>query len=167
MQRKPPSTLDAAAGLLHARDGRSYPVKKIIRANGALYCEPRLDGDRPYGRRQCWFLPAQGWVVNRLVERPAAAGPPPFDWYIDIDRIAVAGGCWRLDDGLLDLIVVEGVRGTLLDADELADDLADGSLSPAEAASLLRSLRALQAALARLDWSVAALLAEVAPDLPR
>ena len=166
MHRHATTTLDAAAKLLHARDGVTYPVVCVVRGAESLYCEPLLDGDAPYGRRQCWLIPSHGWVINRLVDRPTSAGPAPFDWYIDIDRIAVDGDGWMLADGLLDLIVIEGVRGTLLDADEFADDLADGTVPVDEAAELLRSLHTLQTMLARLDWSVAALLAEIAPDLP-
>ena len=167
MHRKLPTTLDTAARVLHARDGKSYPLGLVARGAEALYWDREPPGVWQFSRAESWLLPTQGWLVNRLTDRPGHVREVPFDWYIDLDQITVEGDCWTVADGLLDLIVVEGVRGTLLDADEFADDLADGMLSRTEGAYILRSLHALYAALARHTWSVAALLAEYAPDLPR
>lgn len=165
MHRSPPTTVDSTAKLLHGRDGRIYPIDRLVRGSEALYCELSVDPSR-YERRRMWLIPIFGWVVNAFADRRFRSDEG-WDWYIDIDRITKNGDRWTIEDGLLDLIVVEGVRGTVLDADEFADDLADGTLAVDDAAYLLRSLHALQSSLARLNWSVAALLAEVAPDLPQ
>jgi hypothetical protein len=52
------------------------------------------------------------------------------------------------------------------DADELAECVEQGLISPRAAAGALRSLHALCRALERLHFSGAALLAEFAPGLP-
>ncbi len=70
-------------------------------------------------------------------------------------------------DCYLDVAVFEGSRYEVLDADELAQGLTAGDISVEEAARALESLNRLCRLLASNGFSGAALLAELAPGLPR
>jgi len=104
-------------------------------------------------------------VLNRLTFLPNV--PNPLDWCIEPDPVLVDGSVWRVRDAFLDLEVYEGVRYELRDADELADGLAAGEISLAEALTALHSLNSLCQALRLNGFSGKALLDEFAPGLPR
>ena len=83
-----------------------------------------------------------------------------------MELIDVEGPLWTVLDGYLDMMVWEGKRARLDDADELGDGLDADSISAQEAASVLRSLDRLCDALHENGNSGAALLERYAPDLP-
>ncbi len=96
----------------------------------------------------------------------AQAQPFGFDWYIDIDHVAIDDDCWRIEDRFLDVIVYEGRSYQLLDADELAEGIEAEEITVAESVAALRSVHLLVTALRQLEFSGAALLSDFAPGLP-
>jgi predicted RNA-binding protein associated with RNAse of E/G family len=157
--------VDLAARTHRDRQGRVHPLHDLAQRDGALYIAGTLPGNPRFRTFQRWVLAAEGWVVGRFEVHPGQR-PMAEDWYIDVDAVSVDGDLWRVEDRLLDVSVFEGQRYTVDDADELADCLADGLITPADAIAALRSLQALCRALERLNYSGAALLAEYAPGLP-
>jgi predicted RNA-binding protein associated with RNAse of E/G family len=157
--------VDTRARTHRDRQGRTSPLDALAQSDGALFIAGTLPGNPRFRAFQRWLLPDQGWVVGRFDPHPGQR-PMAEDWYIDVDAITVAGHLWRAEDRLLDVSIFEGRRYTVDDADELADCVERGLLTPADAIAALRSLHALCRALDRLDFSGTALLAEYAPGLP-
>jgi predicted RNA-binding protein associated with RNAse of E/G family len=145
------------------RDGEWYPFDRLEVAGNTLYYARPLDFDiLRYHER--WLIPDQGWSISRFQFTPLE--PDPVDWYIEMELIDVEGSLWTVLDGYLDMMVWEGQRARLDDADELGDGLDADSISAQEAASVLRSLDRLCDALHENGNSGAALLERYAPDLP-
>jgi predicted RNA-binding protein associated with RNAse of E/G family len=157
--------VDTRARTHRDRQGRVSALDALVQADGALYIAGPLPGNPRFHAFQRWILPAQGWVVGRFAVHPGRQ-PMVEDWYIDLDETIVTGDLWRVEDRLLDVSVYEGRRYEVDDADELAECVEQGLISPRAAAGALRSLHVLCRALERLDFSGAALLAEFAPGLP-
>lgn len=157
--------VDVAARTHRDRQGQVTPLQSLIVGEGGLYIAGELHGNRRFRAFQRWLLPAQGWVVGRFAVHPGQQ-PMREDWYIDLDAVSVAGNHWIAEDRLLDVGVFEGQRYEIQDADELADALEQGLLSPSAMLAALRSLHELCQALERLQFSGAALLREYAPGLP-
>lgn len=157
--------VDLRTGIYRDRVGMTAPVDALIHAGDTLYMAGRFARDHRFAAYQHWLVPAQGWVIGRFVAHPGAR-PMGEDWYVDLDAITVTGDVWRAADCLLDVGIHEHQRYDVQDADELADCIADGTITAAEAVAALRSLHALCRALERLHFSGAALLAEYAPGLP-
>lgn len=157
--------VDASAGTIRYRDGQILPADRIVNGGSALYFAAEWPHHRRFRYHESWLVPAEGWAVSRFTHRPDAE-PFPFDWYIDIDHVGIEGHLWRVADRFLDVVVHEGHDYEVVDADELADGIDLGEIGVGEATAALRSLNALCRSLARLDFSVRALLAEYAPGLP-
>jgi uncharacterized protein len=160
-----PMRIDLARREVNGRDGLLYPIDRLERTTNALYFS-RAGAQHPdIAYQERWLLPALGCVVIRWTMRE---GIEPFDcgWYIDLDGIEVTDEHWTVTDRYLDLIVFEGARYQVLDADELADAIETGEIALPDALDALRALNVLSVALRQHDNSVAALLAEHAPGLP-
>ncbi len=145
------------------RDGEWYPLDRLEVAGNTLYYA-RAVNYKAFDYHERWLLPEQGWSISRL--RWTAGWHEDFQWYIEMELIDVEGSLWTVLDGYLDMMVWEGLRARLDDADELGDGLVAGSISAREAASVLRSLDRLCDALHENGNSGAALLERYAPDLP-
>ena len=146
------------------RDGEWYPLDRLEVAGNTLYYARPLDFDiLKYHER--WLIPGQGWSISRFQFTPLE--PDPVDWYIETELMSVDGPLWTVRDGFLDMMLWEGQRSRLDDADELGEAVEDGFLSPQEAAAILRSLDRLCDELHENGNSGAALLAKYATDLPR
>ncbi|MGA7672061.1 MAG: hypothetical protein WBW04_16660 [Nitrolancea sp.] len=130
-----------------------------------LYYAGRIaPGGNSY-QQETWILASQGWSVTRF--RNDGNGPTPaFDWKLEPDWAEKHDRHWQIRDGYLDLVLFEGTRYYLEDADEFADALTDGRLTLNEGTNVLRSLNELCLALTRHDYSAASLLEEYAPGLP-
>jgi len=164
MTRHDGSVVDVAQRLVRDRRGRWHPLQRLMVGESGLYLGlPRVE-DAHFTYRELWLLPEQGWSVSRFQYQPHVQ--PQVDWYIETDPIAIDGSLWHVRDGYLDLMVYEGVRYELLDADELAEGILAGHINQAEAVEALCSLDRLCRALHRLGFSGRALLDELAPDLP-
>jgi uncharacterized protein len=160
-----PMRIDLAHREVNGRDGLLYPIDRLERTTNALYFS-RVGAQHPdIAYQERWLLPALGCVVIRWTMRERVE---PFDygWYIDLDAIEVTDEHWTVTDRYLDLIVFEGERYRVLDADELADAVEASAIALPDALDALRALNTLSVALGRHGNSVAALLAEYAPGLP-
>jgi predicted RNA-binding protein associated with RNAse of E/G family len=157
--------VDTAARRVRDRDGCWYPAENLVVSEAGLYYYRDFPDGELFSRNEKWLLPGPGWVINRLSFLPHV--PDPLDWYIEPDSVQVDGSIWRVRDAFLDLEVYEGVRYELLDADELADGLAAGEITLAEALVALQALDKLCGALRRHGFSGRALLVEFASGLPR
>jgi predicted RNA-binding protein associated with RNAse of E/G family len=157
--------VDVRAGTHRDRQGRVTPLDALVLRDGGLYVAGRLRENPRFRAFQRWLLPAEGWVVGVFA---AHAGQRPMaeEWYIDVDEIVIAGDVWHARDRLLDVSVYEGRRYSVDDADELAECIEEGAITPQAVTEALRSLQRLCRALERLDFSGAALLTEYAPGLP-
>lgn len=161
----PPIRVDIPSQMVSARDGLFYPIDRFAVSDGALYFGRYGAANPSIAYQERWLLPEQGWVVIRWTMHPDVE-PLGYDWYVDIDRIDIHDGHWTITDRYLDMIVRENLGYEVLDADELADALASGGIAVADALSSLRALDGLCKALRRHDFSMLALLREVAPGLP-
>lgn len=169
MLRHPPARIHVDERVLHDRLGRTVPALDLAIAGNAMYfrTEPWHHADPTVESRirqhERWALPDLQLFVHRFT---LLDGTMPYDWYVDLDRITVSGGIWTIEDQLLDVEIYEGRRYLVRDADELAEALENGAMSPAEATAALRSLHALAGILTDNGFSGAALLAKFAPGLP-
>lgn len=108
-------------------------------------------------------LPDLGLQVARfdyLEPRPLSADyvSADFDYYLDIVRVTEQGKRWVVRDLYLDVLVVEGVRATILDTDEYLAAVREGHLGADEAAYALGAAHALLNNLAKFGYSLAAYL---------
>lgn len=165
MTSHPPIRVNIASQTVSARDGLFYPLDRMSMAEGALYFGRHGANNPGIAYQERWLLPEQGWVVIRWTMHPDAE-PFGYDWYVDIDRVDVHADRWTITDRYLDMIVREGQGYEVLDADELAEAVGLGVIALPDALNCLRSLDALSKALRRHDFSMLALLQEVAPGLP-
>ena len=157
--------IDVAQRTHRDREGRVTPLDELVRGEQGLYFAGRFPDNPRFHAYQRWMLPAEGWVVGRFTVHPGKR-PMSCDWYVDVDTVSVTGDCWHAADHFLDVLVYDGRRYQVHDADELADALEAGAITLAEALTALRSLDRLCRALRRLDFSGIALLREFAQDLP-
>ena len=164
--RHPPLQIHLDSCQVVDRGGETCLAEALETADGALYVRhPSRDHPR-IETLERWLLPSLGCMVHRWTLRPGAK-PYGFDWYVDVDRITAAEHCWLVNDRFLDVIVHEGRDYEVIDADEMAEALEAGLMPVEEAVATLRALDGVTAGLRRHGWSVAALLAELAPGLPR
>ncbi len=163
--RHPPTLIDVVARTASARDGHHYPLDRLTIAGDSLYFARHGAADPRIAYQERWLVPARGWVIIRWTLH---AGAPPlgYDWYVDLDRIDVAGNCWTINDRYLDATVREGTGYEVHDADELADAIESGELALSEGLAALRALDDFCKSLRRLDFSVTRLLKESALRLP-
>lgn len=165
MPRNAGSEIDTNARNMRERDGRWYPLERLLVAESGLYWARPIADSMHFSYVERWLLPGPGWAISRPTFHSHLTGM--FDWYVETELIEVDRSTWRVRDGYLDLCVFEGVRYELEDADELADAIAADEIPLAEALMALRALQQLCAALRRNGFSGRALLEEFAPDLPR
>jgi predicted RNA-binding protein associated with RNAse of E/G family len=159
------TVVDVERRRVRDRQGVWYPTDRLTLGESGLYYGHTWPPDALAAYSESWWLPQPGWAVHRIAFRPQAPVKP--DWYVEIDPIVVNGPLWHQKDGYLDVSVFEGVRYEIEDADELAEGLAAGDITLAEATAVLCALDRLCRALHRLGCSGVALLAEFAPELPR
>lgn len=158
--------IDLVNRTVTGRDGLAHPLDRCVLAGDAMYFARHGAADPRIAYQERWVLPAQGWVVIRWTLHEGAE-PTGFDWYVDIDRVDTGEGQWTVTDRYLDLIAREHNGYEVLDADELAEAVESAAITVAEAVATLRALESLCSGLRRHDFSMRALLAEVAPGLPR
>ncbi len=164
MVRHRGALVDLSRGEVCDRDGEWYPLERLeVAGNTLYYARPLVS--RAFDYHERWLLPEQGWSISRLRWTPG--WHESFEWHIEMELIDVDGSLWAIRDGYLDMMVWEGQRCRLDDADELGDGLASGAISAEEAAAVLRSLDRLCDELHENGNSSAALLAKYAPLLPR
>jgi len=104
----------------------------MLSYSAELYDHPEVSGVRGQ------VLPDLGIHIARfdyLEPRPLAA----FDYYIDIVRVTEQGNRWVVRDLYLDVLVVEGVKATVLDTDEYLLTTVEGHLNTEEAAYALET----------------------------
>lgn len=165
MPRNGGSTTDIEAWRVLERNGKSYPLERLEHIDGALYYATPIASSANFNYHERWLLPEHGWSLSRFrfIGRPSQG----LDWYIETDTIEVKGNLWTVRDCYLDVAVFEGSHYEVWDADELAEGLTAGEISIEEAAKALESLNRLCRLLTKNGYSGAALLAELAPGLPR
>jgi predicted RNA-binding protein associated with RNAse of E/G family len=129
--------------------------------HGVYYARP-IDYEL-FWYQERWVLPDPGWVINRFAFHAAR---DQWEWYIEPEVISRDGDMLRLQDGYLDIVVREGARYHVLDADELAHGIAEEHIPLDEAVSVMEAFNRLCEALRAHDCSVHALLRECAPTLP-
>jgi predicted RNA-binding protein associated with RNAse of E/G family len=157
-------TVDTVGQRVCDRDGHWYPVDRLITEGQTLYYARPVPFDTiTYHER--WLIAYANLSFSRFTFRDEA--PHKVDWYIEPDIIEVEGHFWRVKDGFIDLEVYEGSHYRLDDADELADGLLSGDITPQEAAAVLFALDRLCEGLRDHGHSGAQLLALFAPGLPR
>jgi hypothetical protein len=166
MTRNAGKDIDTRNQTVRDRDGLVYPVDRMVMGDGCLYYARPLDNfeDIGFDYHELWAFPALDLTVSRIRFLPGAGDP--IDWYIETDPIDVDGDVWRTRDGYLDVCLYEKTRYRVEDAAELAEGLASGAISMSDAVRALESLDRLLEILERNGRSGAALLAELAPDLP-
>lgn len=165
MPRNQGSVVDTQALTVRDRNGLTYPIERLEVAQGRLFYARAIAGNDLFFYQERWLIPDQGWVVNRFTFHEHLRATA-IDWYMETDRVEVAGSTWRVSDGYLDLGVYDGSRYELDDADELADGIAAGEITVAEGLAALHALNTLCKALHRLHFSGESLLREYAPGLP-
>ena len=165
MTSYPPIRVHIPNKTVSARDGLFYPINHMAFSDGVLYFGRHGAENPSIAYQERWLFPEQGWVVIRWTLH-SDGKPLGYDWYIDIDRTDIHDGHWTITDRYLDMIVHERVGYEVLDADELADAVAAGRIEVAEALRSLRSLDGLARSLRKHDFSMLALLQELAPGLP-
>ena len=165
MPRNGGSSTDTEARRVLERNGKSYPLERLELSDGALHYARPIASSANFNYHERWLLPRHGWSLSRFSFTGRANRG--LDWYIETDTIEVKGNLWTVRDCYLDVAVFEGSRYEVLDADELAQGLTAGDISVEEAARALESLNRLCRLLASNGFSGAALLAELAPGLPR
>jgi predicted RNA-binding protein associated with RNAse of E/G family len=155
-----------AARRVLERDGRWYALDRLATTDSGLYYARPVAGSDHFHYHERWLLPDHTWSVSRFTFHDHLR-EGRVDWYIEMDAIEAKDGRWRVSDGYLDVAVWEGSRYEVWDADELADGLRDGEISPEEAIAALHALHRLATCLSKNGYSGAALLADFAPGLPR
>lgn len=146
------------------RDGRVHVLEEFAVGEGAVYFAWHGGPTPEFLYQQRWIFPEHGWMVIRWT-RTAESTPLGYDWYIDVDRIETQPGRWVVHDRYLDVIVKEGHSYEILDADELADAVAAGTLQADQALDTLRSLDRLCKTLRDHGFSMVRLLESLAPGL--
>jgi predicted RNA-binding protein associated with RNAse of E/G family len=171
MPRHQGTIVNVAERVSIGRQGQVFPLDAMEVAGGVLYYAHEMPPAVYIRYLERWVVPEQHWVINRFTlreDRPAPEGwIPGYHWYVDLDRVTVTGDVWRMEDGYLDVIIYDGDRYELLDADELADALRGGDIPAEDAILALQSLDAICRDLRRLGFSGRALLDQYAPGLPR
>jgi uncharacterized protein len=164
MPRNGGSLIDVSARTVRGRNGTTYQLDDVVVAGNLVYLARPLQADA-FWYSEHWVVPSQSWVITRFAmhpDHPHAA----LDWYIEPDVIERDGDLWRITDAFIDVDVYEGQRYHVDDADELADALAAGEITPADAAAALHALDRLCDELRDNGCSGAALLRRHAPGLP-
>lgn len=165
MARNPGSVVDVGARTVRDRDGRVHAAKELAVTEHGLYYHRPIDGFDVFFHQERWILPAHGWVINRFAFYPQRTDK--IDWYIETDLIEIAGDEWRVADGYLDVLVHEGLRYDVDDADELAEGMQAGEITVGEATAVLLSFGRLCRELMANGCSGVELLSRLAPTLPR
>lgn len=159
------TTLDFTAGVIHTGTGRHEGMDRWERTDTAAYYTRPITGNASIAYAETWLLAGRGFIVSRFQFHPSVT--PTCDWYLDIDTVTVNGTLWTVDDRYLDLYIHDGRGYDLLDADEFADAIEDGTLSGAESLAALRDLHTLCTVLPSLGYRGTAILDAYAPDLPQ
>jgi predicted RNA-binding protein associated with RNAse of E/G family len=163
MKRNPGCTIDVARRRILDRDDAWHDVELLSSSEHGVYYARPIDYEL-FWYQERWVLPGPGWVINRFAFH--AQRNHGWDWYIEPEVIARDGDMLRLQDGYLDIVIHEGARYHVLDADELAHGLAGGHIPLDEAVSVMEAFNRLCEALRGHDCSGHALLREFAPSLP-
>lgn len=142
-----------------------FALDRVSVVQGRLFYARPISASATISYQETWLIPDQNWAITRFTFHEHLRGAP-FDWKMEPDSIQVDGAQWRVSDRYLDLVVYDGVRCTLEDADELADALSAGEITLAAGSQALRTLDSLCKALHRLGYAGQALLNEYAPGLP-
>lgn len=144
--------------------GDSYPLDRLEIAGGRLFYARAIAGSALVSLQETWLIPDRDWTFTRFTfhEHLRAAA---FDWKLEPDHTEPGERFWRVSDGYLDLVIYEGSRYELEDADELADALATGAISLAEGLRALHATNTLCKALKDHGNSGLSLLREYAPEL--
>lgn len=156
--------MDAGQRTVLDRDGLDHPLLRLAVADRTLYYARAVDYPG-FSEHERWLIPDFGWSVSRFRWRDG--WHEDFHWYIETELMEVAGPIWSLRDGFIDVLVWEGLRARIDDADELGDALVEGSISIADASDVLHSLDRLCDELHANGNSGAALLERYAPGLPK
>jgi len=164
MPRNRGSVVDTRARTVRDRNGVTYPLDALaVSAHGLYHARP-LDQNEHFYYHERWVLPGPGWLINRFAFHDHRTDK--IDWYIETDLIEIDGDRWIVQDGYLDILIDEGVRYQVEDADELAEGMAAGEISIDHAMAALHAFDRLCRALRDNGCSGFALLAEYAPGLP-
>lgn len=141
-------------------------LDRVEVANGNLYCARHVDDEELFTYRETWIIPGKCWTVTRFTFTEIFTPGTDF-WKIEPDPARVDGPVWRVADGFLDLGVYEGSHYDLQDADEFADALSIGELSPDTAVEILHALDSLCRELLANGYSGQKILNKYAPGLPQ
>lgn len=148
--------IDPATRQHRFNNGYAYAIGRLERYGEILYFERPFVNHAAIRELRAYLVPAEGWQICQYIPHQ---GTHWCDWYVDICRITVSAEGWVMDDLFLDLGVHDGKGYDLLDADELADALASGEISTAEAMYALRSTQRLAEALAATGYLMQPLVA--------
>lgn len=141
-------------------------LDRVEIADGNLYCARHVDDEETFTYRETWIIPDKCWTLSRFTFREHFRPDLDF-WKIEPDPAIVDGPVWRVADGFLDLGVYEGSHYDLQDADEFADALSAGELTPGAAVEILNALDSLCRELLANGYSGQKILKQYAPGLPR
>lgn len=164
MVRHRGADIDVERRAVFDRDAQWHELDCLEVAGTALYYARPVPA-QGFTYHERWLLPEQGWSISRIHWRDG--WHEDFDWYIETEIMAVDGPVWSIRDGFIDVLVWEGLRIRIDDADELGDGLSSGVITVEEAAAALRSLDHLCDELHANGNSGAALLERYAAGLPR
>ena len=163
MPRNAGSTIDIERRAVLDRDGRWHPLDRVTLVDGGLYHARVTLGNPHFSYHERWLLPSLTWSLSRF--RLHDHEPDRMDWYIETDLIEPGNTHWRVRDGYIDVLLYEGHRYHVDDADELAEALAVGEISQTEAVAVLDALGRLCNALRGNGYSGEAIIRQYAPAL--
>lgn len=103
-------------------------------------------------------LPNLGLQVVRFEYREPKRSHNNFDYYVDMVRVSERGERWIVRDLYLDVLVYEGKRAEIIDADEYLAAIQEGHLNAEEAAYALTTAHTLLNGLAKHKYNLEAYL---------
>ncbi len=139
-QAKPPKTEQHHLALRqHHTNTGVRPVEVYQLHEAGLYVSRSFVKHPRIRAWQAHLLPELGLQVCRYDFH----GPREHDYYIDLATITAVGGVWEMRDHYLDVLVWQGARAELVDADEWQAARRAGYLSGAQAQRVMTQAQSL------------------------